>query len=134
MNAGMLMAIKPFQILMLPPLALAAVYCLWQWLVHRRPRQAIAALLLVCASFAVASPELTQRVANALGIGRGADLIIYLSALGLIGAYMLILHSNRKLRLELTELTRQLALRDLPQQHAPTRGPSESPTRGSQAA
>lgn len=55
-------------------------------------------------------PELTSRVANVLGVGRGADLVVYASILLLF--YVQFRHQVRLERMErnITELTRAQAI------------------------
>lgn len=109
-----LFGLNPFQLIVLPLLLIAAGVTLWQWLVHRKRRLALATLVFLAAMVGVADPALTQKAATAVGIGRGTDLVVYITAFALIGVTFFLLHVQRKLRMEITDLTRQLALRDLP--------------------
>ena len=55
-------------------------------------------------------PELTTRVANAIGIGRGADMIFYFSIL-FFGFVCLKLYARvRKLEQQLTKIIRDIAI------------------------
>jgi len=58
------------------------------------------------------APELTNTMAHALGIGRGADMLFYLwiliSMLMLLISYLSLQRANRRI----TELTRAVALQD----------------------
>ncbi len=67
-------------------------------------------LLFVTAVVAILFPDLTTRVANAVGVGRGADLLIYLFVLAAVLAFIVL--NARLMRLEdnITELVRELAL------------------------
>ncbi len=67
-------------------------------------------LLFVTAVVAILFPDLTTRVANAVGVGRGADLLIYLFVLAAVFAFIVL--NARIMRLEdnITELVRELAL------------------------
>ncbi|QOJ14459.1 MAG: DUF2304 domain-containing protein [Planctomycetia bacterium] len=103
-----------FQVIVLPLLLLATCWMLWQWLVHRRRRLAAGTLVLLCAMIGVANPGLTTSVASTVGIGRGTDLVVYITAFALIGVTFAMLAMHRRSRMEITELTRQLALRELP--------------------
>ena len=70
-------------------------------------------LTLVCMGmFLVAVPEATTIVARYLGVGRGTDLLLYLSIL--TGGYAIILLYARTRRLErkLTDHVRQTAIRN----------------------
>ena len=70
-------------------------------------------LVWVAAAITIAFPETTQFFADLLGIGRGADLILYV---GLLAAFYLIfrLHvTHDRLEQETTEIVRALALHQL---------------------
>jgi hypothetical protein len=68
--------------------------------------------LAICATavFAIFFPEFTTIVANFLGVGRGADLLIYVLAMG--GVFALLILSTRlsDTQRTVTELIRQLAI------------------------
>ena len=72
-------------------------------------------------------PEATSFVAHLLGIGRGADLIIYLSLL--ISFYLIFRLYVALARLEqaITALVRAIALEQLPESADSSSGRSESP-------
>ena len=72
--------------------------------------RALAVLLFITALVAILVPDLTTWVANALGVGRGTDLLIYLFILGAVFAFIVV--NARIMRLEdhITELVRELAL------------------------
>ena len=72
--------------------------------------RALAILLFVTAVVAILFPDLTTRLANILGVGRGTDLLIYLFVLGAVFAFIVL--NARIMRLEdhITELVRELAL------------------------
>ncbi|HVY76004.1 MAG TPA: DUF2304 domain-containing protein [Puia sp.] len=78
----------------------------------------LVSLLLLSGIVFVIYPELTNRLAHLLGIGRGADLIFYLAIL-IFGYIVLILYSKiNKLENMLIELIRKQSLNsiDLQQQ------------------
>ena len=59
---------------------------------------------------AVVFPDATTVIANAVGVGRGADLLIYLLIV-LVGFIALALHKRSKvLQRQITELVRDLAI------------------------
>ena len=72
--------------------------------------RALAILLFVTAVVAILFPDLTTRLANILGVGRGTDLLIYIFVLGAVFAFIVL--NARIIRLEdhITELVRELAL------------------------
>ena len=69
---------------------------------------ALAMFVLVCA--AVLEPDLTQRVATAVGVGRGTDLTFYLCLVAFV--YFAVLTSSRLSRADrmLTEVVRRVAI------------------------
>lgn len=66
--------------------------------------------LLVAAAAAVVFPNLTQDAANLVGVGRGADLVFYLS---IVVIMFVLLHYYTKfveLQRKLTDMTREVAI------------------------
>ena len=55
-------------------------------------------------------PELANRMAALVGVGRGADLMLYLLILAVYAGALLVLAKFRRLERQITELTRQIAL------------------------
>ena len=67
-------------------------------------------LLIAAAGVAVIFPDLTQDAANVVGVGRGADLVMYIS---IVAVMFVLLHYYTKfveLQRQVTELTRELAI------------------------
>lgn len=58
-------------------------------------------------------PELTNQLAHFLGVGRGADLIFYLSILGFGYLFMLLYARIRKLEGQITSIVRKQSLDSL---------------------
>jgi hypothetical protein len=58
----------------------------------------------------VAVPDVTTRAAHAVGVGRGADLFIYLSLLGIAFICLLLYSKIRDLETTITDLTRSIAI------------------------
>ena len=105
---------SPFQIVVI---AFSACLCIGSlvamvrgWL-RRRECLAWAALWLA-AAVAVARPSLVGAIAKALGIGRGADLVLYCSVIVMMIGFWMIYARLRAVRRELTILVRRLAIRD----------------------
>src|ERR1022692_4422661 len=71
-----------------------------------------------CASLMVMRPNIATRVANLVGVGRGADLIVYLALPGLLMMIFLQFARTRELNAKLTMAVREYATRDphLPRQ------------------
>jgi hypothetical protein len=66
--------------------------------------------LLVAGAIAVVFPETTDEVAHLVGVGRGADFVIYMS---IIGVLFVLVHYYAKfveLQRNVTQLTRELAI------------------------
>lgn len=76
----------------------------WLWL--------LGIVLGAAGALAIYDPDLTTRAARAVGIGRGADLLIYLVALAFLGSWFYFYQRLRALSAALTAVVRELALRD----------------------
>lgn len=104
----------PFQIAAVSVLGLAFLRDVIRWgRSPLTPALRLARLAVWAAAAAtIIDPNLVQAVANLLGIGRAADVVLYGTALGglWVGFYLY----TRCLRLEreITQLTRHLAIRD----------------------
>jgi hypothetical protein len=57
------------------------------------------------------APDLTTKIANLVGVGRGVDLFFYLAILGLGFMWLLLFSKIRDLQTSITNLTRALALK-----------------------
>ena len=62
----------------------------------------------------VINPDLAQRAAEAVGVGRGTDLILYLLVLLVYAGGIVVLAKFRRLERQITDLTRELALAKAP--------------------
>ena len=103
-----------FQVVTLPVLALIALATAIQ-LVRRRmaPRIGFAWLLLwIGAAVSIADPDLLVRAAHFLGIGRGADLVLYLSVIFSFAAFFITYMRFRRVDEQLTKIVRHIAIRD----------------------
>lgn len=98
--------IQPVLILML--LVAAAGF-----LLRKRSRlmdRMVVTVLAATGAVLVASPGTSTALAHLVGVGRGVDLVIYISLLG-AGFFLLLGFSRlREMEQQLTEITRQLAL------------------------
>lgn len=100
---------RPIQILLLVLLVAAAIFF------ERRLRNQLFLKLLFLALMGGAIlftivPTWSTVIANFLGVGRGVDLIIYLSLLGLTICCLLLYLKIQELQKQLTELARKQAL------------------------
>ncbi|MFN0249232.1 MAG: DUF2304 domain-containing protein [Kofleriaceae bacterium] len=84
-------------------------------------------LLLGAGAVAVVFPDITQDVADAVGVGRGADLVLYIT---IVMVMFVLLHYYTKfveLQKNVTDLTREIAIlraeveRVAPSDQAPSR-------------
>ncbi len=79
------------------------------------PRSGLAWLALwFAAVVAIAFPKIPIRVAHALGIGRGADLVLYFSILFMLLGFFLFYLRYRRLTEELTKIVRHIAISEAP--------------------
>jgi len=108
-----------FQILALIILGPACIWSVYTGTRHRKPRQFIFTLVLAAALVLILRPDLATAAARLLGIGRGADLVSYLTALAVLGCYLAIFTLERRIRIQVTELTRTIALMQLPAADSP---------------
>lgn len=67
-------------------------------------------VVLLLGLLASIDPERVTKVANALGINRGADLILYLLAVAVFWGFLLVYIRLRRVRRELTLVVRRLAV------------------------
>jgi hypothetical protein len=58
----------------------------------------------------VINPDLTTRIAHSVGVGRGADLLLYLFCLASVTAFLKLYKRHRAMEEKLTEVARQVAL------------------------
>ena len=68
------------------------------------------AAVWLAAGVTVAWPQVTRIIARALGIGRGADLVLYCSVIVMIAGLMMMYARLRAVRRDLTLLVRRLAI------------------------
>ena len=61
-------------------------------------------------SISIARPNLVQKVAEVIGIGRGADVVLYGFVLAFLGVSFFFYSRYLRLQRQITELSRQLAL------------------------
>lgn len=102
-----------FQWVTLPLVGLLALNSLIRLVRGRQPRwiHLTSAVVWIVAGVTIAVPDSTTRIARILGIGRGADLLTYLLAIAFVIATSYFYHRYRRLTIDLTRLTRHIALR-----------------------
>jgi hypothetical protein len=85
----------------------------WGYLVRFRSKfwdRLIVIGISVAAVLLVSYPEMSNRIANRLGVSRGADLIFYLAIPGLLFMILLLYAKTTRQEEHLASLTRELAL------------------------
>jgi len=96
-------------------LTAALVSVLFYHLAHARRRSwinLVAVIASVCGIFFVWNPQLSNDLAEVLGIGRGADMVFYL-AIPISAAFFLGIHVRLQDQQDMiTELVRNLAITD----------------------
>lgn len=70
------------------------------------------ACILAAGIFLVVFPDLTNRLAIAMGVGRGADLVFYLFIVAFCYLILLVYAKIKKLEQQFAELARRQALHD----------------------
>ena len=68
------------------------------------------ALLWIAAAIAIARPEITKIIAQALGIARGADLVFYSAILAMFVGFFVVYIKLRRIDNTLTTIVRHIAL------------------------
>ncbi|MGO9114441.1 MAG: DUF2304 family protein [Thermoguttaceae bacterium] len=106
--------VNAFQAIFVPLCALLALRALLRTWGGRVPRLSgvLGILIWSSAAIAIALPDLTSLVAKAVGINRGADLVLYLAILGGLSVCFSFYQRSRRLENLITELVRCEALRN----------------------
>jgi hypothetical protein len=96
-------------------LSVLAVVLLGELFVRRRKALSLGFWLVRClvwvaAAVAIAKPEWVQGTASFIGIGRGADVVLYLFVLAFLAASFYFYFRTVLLQRQVTQLTRHLAL------------------------
>ncbi len=104
------------QFLLLACALVAIIYGFDRLRAKALPRGLIAVWLLFRVALGVVAvlPETTSVLAKVVGVGRGADLAVYLALLLLFSLVFRLLVKIESIERELTRLVRTLALKDLP--------------------
>lgn len=115
---------KPIQLILIP-LLLFLLITFQRKLRKQALLQVIFFAIMAAAMLFTLLPDLSTRIANLLGIGRGVDLIIYMSLLGLTMTCLLLYLRILKLQRMLTEVVRGQALREAEAPTSPEAGNSQ---------
>ena len=109
-----------FQILALPLVAALFVRSVVRLARGGGPRAVVAlgAAIWLLAGVAIVRPELTIRVAKVMGIGRGADLVLYFFVIAFLAAFFYFYNTILKIRSDISKVVRHLAIAETVQ-HMP---------------
>jgi len=103
-----------FQLVTLPLVTLLFLRCVYR--VIRRHRSRVGALagavIWLAAGIAILRPEVTNELAGILGIGRGADLLLYLLAFAFLASVFYFYQKYHRLESDLTRVVRRLAVQE----------------------
>lgn len=91
-----------------------------------RPAAVIILIISLAGISAALDPNQTTRIARAIGISRGTDLIVYLVALVVFQGFVVFYLRLRKVRRELTLLVRHLAILEASSGDGPRPGAGSS--------
>ena len=110
-----------FQILALPLVAALFVRSVVRLARGGGPRAVVAlgAAIWLLAGVAIVRPELTIRVAKVMGIGRGADLVLYFFVIAFLAAFFYFYNTILKIRSDISKVVRHLAIAET-FQHMPS--------------
>jgi hypothetical protein len=108
------MSVNGFQIIVLAVLGsllvLTVVAMVRRWVTRR---EGVAwTLVWLAASVAMVWPGILADLARGLGIGRGADLLLYCTVVVVLCGFMMVYVRLRHIRRDVTQLVRELAIRD----------------------
>lgn len=73
--------------------------------------------VFITAIIGVLDPEITTEIAKLLGIGRGADVVVYFSLVTLFYLMFRLTIAIEELRYEITYIIRQISLRNVKKRH-----------------
>ena len=74
--------------------------------------RALRVVILAAAAAAIARPDDVTRVAHVFGIGRGADIVLYVLALAFVALSFYFYTQQLRLRRDLSALASQMALKE----------------------
>jgi small membrane protein len=122
-----LFGLTVFQLLAVVLLGGLLLRDLWRWSRSglSAPVRVLRCAAWVGAAVAITIPNIVQKVAEALGIGRGADVVLYLFVLAFLWSSFFFYSRCLRLEREITELTRHIAIRDAAR--APVADPPHDP-------
>src|SRR5690554_153740 len=100
-----------FQILAIVTIVVAALFMLrGGGARHQALQRIFLVLFIVAAGSSVFAPQVWTFAARLLGVGRGADLLLYITVLAFLGFVATTYRRFRRIERDMTELARQVAL------------------------
>ena len=81
---------------------------------HQAGRRLATLAFVVLAVAAIATPSLTTRLAHLVGVGRGADLLLYALVVAFLISILSEFRRNTRLERQITQLARRVALDGAP--------------------
>lgn len=100
---------KPIQFILVP-LFLFWLGVFWVRFKKQPLIRGLVSMVLIVAIIFTVFPDSSTQLANYLGVGRGVDMVIYLSLVGLVVGGLLLYLRILKLERQIVELTRQQAI------------------------
>jgi hypothetical protein len=98
---------------------------------HLATRRIVAVLILLLGITGVFFPDLVTQIANAVGVGRGADLVLYALVIAFLFSTLGLYQRLRKLEDRYVELSRRVAideaLHSTTEETAPAAAPGATP-------
>jgi hypothetical protein len=91
-------------------LLVGAVIAYRLWMRSKLLDRAIVFGLAVAGIILTFSPNLSIRLAHAVGVGRGVDLVIYISLIGFGFMQLLVISKIRSLEAQTTKIVREMAV------------------------
>ena len=92
---------------------LAILISYFRWFRSAVIDKLLIACILAAGIILVVFPELTNKIAVALGVGRGADLVFYLFIVAFCYLILLVYAKIKKMEQQLAELARKQALNEV---------------------
>lgn len=90
---------------------------------HLAVRRIALVLVFLAAILAIAFPQVINAIANAVGVGRGTDLLLYLMVIVIIANIISTTRRHRHTEREVTRLARTIALNQAEAEYPSTPGP-----------
>lgn len=102
----------PIKIALVVAIILVAMLVIWPGRGARRValRRLGTVLLVLAAVAAIVFPEITGSIANFLGVGRGADLLLYGTVIAFVGFVFATRIEKRRVDAQLTQIARAQAI------------------------